>query len=389
METDEKTTAKPTGRLAAQAFELRENLRASSVRIALGIFAVLATPVFWPSLLPLLWVPVAYVVASGIFHLAIRQNIGGSYRIVLGGVVDVLFTTFIVHQLGSHSTPLVSAYVLMGVFNALVAPAWAARLLAGLSAAAYAGVSVAEALGALPYSPHLPGAPFAAPALRTALYDATFVTALVLVSAWMSERIARSLRHREQLLREANAGLEELSVRDPLTRLYNRRQLESRLEEELPRVRRGHPVTVLMMDLDGFKSVNDEHGHLAGDEMLRRIAGAIQESTRAIDVVGRFGGDEFVAILPDTDAEQSKVVAERLVRTVRAIGEGLNPRKPVTVSVGIAVAQPEDDGATVMNSADDAAYRAKAAGGDRFAFAPAVPRHSTRFDTGIRTARAG
>jgi diguanylate cyclase (GGDEF)-like protein len=221
------------------------------------------------------------------------------------------------------------------------------------------------------------------------MHDATFVAALVLVSTWMCERIARSLRLREQMLREAIAGLEELSVRDPLTRLYNRRQLESRLEEELPRVRRGHPVAVLMMDLDRFKSVNDEHGHLAGDEMLRRIAAAIQESTRAIDVVGRFGGDEFVAILPDTDAEQARVVAERLVRTVRSIGEGLNAKRPVTVSVGIAVAQPEEDGLTLMNSADDAAYRAKAAGGDRFAFAQEVPRHSTRFDTGIRTARAG
>jgi diguanylate cyclase (GGDEF)-like protein len=389
MKTDEKPTAKPAGRLAAQPFELRENLRASSVRIALGIFAVLATPVFWPSLLPLLWVPGAYVVSSCSFHLAIRRNVGGTFRILLGGVVDVLFTTFLVHQLGSHSTPLVASYVLLGVFNALVAPAWTARLLAGLSAGAYAAISVAEAVGLLAYAPNLRGAPFAAPELSTAMHDTTFIAALILVSTWMSERIARSLRLREQMLREANAGLEELSVRDPLTRLYNRRQLESRLEEELPRVRRGHPVAVLMLDLDRFKSVNDEHGHLAGDEMLRRIAAAVQESTRAIDVVGRFGGDEFVAILPDTDAEQSKVVAERLVRTVRSIGEGLNAKKPVTVSVGIAVARPEDDGLTIMNSADDAAYRAKAAGGDRFAFAPEVPRHSTRFDTGIRTARAG
>src|SRR6185312_9035577 len=123
-----------------------------------------------------------------------------------------------------------------------------------------------------------------------------------------------------------------------------------------------------MMDLDHFKSVNDEHGHLAGDEMLRRIAAAVQETTRAIDVVGRFGGDEFVALLPDTDAEQAAVVAERLVRTVRFIGEGLNARWPVTVSIGIAVARPDDDGVTVVNAADDAAYRAKSAGGDRYTF---------------------
>jgi diguanylate cyclase (GGDEF)-like protein len=391
METNEKMAAfhsRSVALTAPSALELKENLRASSVRVALGIFSVGAVVLFWPSLLSLLWVPLAYVASAIGFHVAIRHDVGGSFRIVLGGLVDVAFVTFLVHQLGSHSTPLVAAYVLLGVFNALVAPTWAARVLGVVSASAYAAVTVAEATGALPYAPHVP-AFGPAPSLHSAFHDSVYVAVLVLAATWVSERIARSLRLREQLLRDANAGLEELSLRDPLTRLYNRRHLESRLDEELPRVRRGHPAALLMLDLDRFKSVNDEHGHLAGDEMLRRLAAAIEETTRAIDVVGRFGGDEFVALLPDTDAEQAAVVADRLVRTVRFIGEKLNPVRPVTVSVGIAVAQPDDDVATWLNSADDAAYRAKSAGGDRYALAHPALRHSTRFDSGFRTARAG
>jgi diguanylate cyclase (GGDEF)-like protein len=388
METLDKKAARHPGTGTGTVLELRENLRASSVRIALGIFAVVGGFLFWPTLLPQLWTPLTYLAGAIAFHLAIRLNVGGTQRIVFGGVIDILFCTYIVHQLGSHSTPLTSTYVLLGVFNALVAPTWTARLLGIASAGAYATMTFAETLGWIAYAPYQPLAARITPSMLETVRDASFITVLVLVSTWMSERIARSLRLREQLLRDANAGLEELSLRDPVTRLYNRRHLEKRLHEELPRVRRGHPAAVLMMDLDRFKSVNDEHGHLAGDEMLRRIADAIQESTRAIDVVGRFGGDEFVALLPDTDAEQAMIVAERLVRTVRFIGEGLNARRPVTVSVGIAIAKPEDDVDTLLNAADDAAYRAKAEGGDRYEHS-AVPRHS-RFNSGFRTAaRAG
>jgi diguanylate cyclase (GGDEF)-like protein len=177
--------------------------------------------------------------------------------------------------------------------------------------------------------------------------------------------MARALRHREAQLRGVNLRLEELSQRDALTQLYNRRHFVHRATEELSRVRRGHPMVLLMMDLDGFKHVNDEQGHLAGDDLLRRIAHVIEESVRAVDVVGRFGGDEFVAMLPDTEAEQAAIVASRLVVAIREVGTEADPRKPVTVSVGIAVARPEDDVTVLLNAADDAAYQAKAAGGNR------------------------
>jgi diguanylate cyclase (GGDEF)-like protein len=141
------------------------------------------------------------------------------------------------------------------------------------------------------------------------------------------------------------------------------------VEEELARVRRGHPMAVLMMDLDGFKHVNDEQGHLAGDALLKEIARKVVQAMRVVDVVGRFGGDEFVVLLPDTDSSQAEIVAERIVRTIREVGTAADPRRPVTVSVGVAIPRIDDDVSVVLNQADEAAYAAKQEGGDRYRMA--------------------
>jgi diguanylate cyclase (GGDEF)-like protein len=139
------------------------------------------------------------------------------------------------------------------------------------------------------------------------------------------------------------------------------------LERELARSRRGHPLALLMIDLDNFKLVNDEHGHLRGDEVLMQIAGALERSTRFSDVAGRYGGDEFAVILPDTDVEQARRVAGRLVEGIREVGARVDAKKPVTASVGIAVAESNDDARSLHRRADEAAYRAKQRGGDRIA----------------------
>jgi diguanylate cyclase (GGDEF)-like protein len=140
-----------------------------------------------------------------------------------------------------------------------------------------------------------------------------------------------------------------------------------------------------MLDLDKFKHINDQQGHLVGDELLRRIASAIGESTRSVDVVGRFGGDEFVVILTDSRADDARLVAARLVERIRGLGEEFDPRRPVTVSIGIATARVDDDHVILLNSADEAAYRAKQAGGDRYLCQD--PKHnSSRFDSAPREA---
>jgi diguanylate cyclase (GGDEF)-like protein len=364
-----------------------ESLRASSVRVGLGLFSVIALPFFFPKMASFLGVLLAYSAATIFFHFAIRHRMGGVVRVLAGGVMDVAFTTFLIHRMGSESTPLLAAYALLGMFNALVAPAWAARVVGGLGVLAYAAVSYGEVLGFLQYAPDFPEMTAFHPTMRAATRSIVILSALVLMSTWVADRIARVLRLREHELRVANGMLEELSQRDPLTQLYNRRYFVTRAEEELERVRRGHAVAVLMMDLDGFKHVNDEQGHIAGDQLLRRIARAIEESTRIVDVIGRFGGDEFVVLLPDTDLEQALIVAERLVTTLRHVGTEADPKRPVTASIGLSLAHPEDDVAILLNSADDAAYRAKQAGGDRFLVATQPDRES--FASGPRVAGTG
>jgi diguanylate cyclase (GGDEF)-like protein len=338
------------------------------------LFLSIGLPLLAPALSRFTWVFVGYGLSAIGMHLAIRQRLGGVWRVLAGGVLDIAMTTFLVHRLGSQATPLVSSYLLLGMFVALVAPAWSARALAALGVVAYGTVSLAEATRLLPYAPDVPQAAGNVPSLLDVARAILLLGALVAVSTWVSERIARALHRRERQLRVANARLELLSQRDPLTHLYNRRHFVRRVEEELARTRRGHPMAVLMMDLDGFKHVNDERGHLAGDALLKKIAHKIKQTMRVVDVVGRFGGDEFVVLLPDTDADQAAVVAERVVRTVREIGTEADPVRPITVSVGVAMARIEDDVTIVLNQADEAAYAAKQEGGDRYrvASAPAV-----------------
>jgi diguanylate cyclase (GGDEF)-like protein len=367
----------------------QDRFRAGSIRVALGVFSVVAIPFFQAVARTYEPVLLGYLVASIVFQFLIRKNIGGPYRVLAGGVIDTAFTTFLVHRMGSGSTPLVASYLVIGMFNVLVSPAWAARLVAGLGIVGYATVTYAEALHFLVYAPDYPALSAAAPDLTVTTRNVLLLAALALACTSVSDRIARALRTREQQLRVMNGRLEELSQRDPLTQLYNRRYFVHRVDEELQRVRRGHPMALLMMDLDGFKHVNDKLGHLAGDDLLRRIARALEDSTRAVDVAGRFGGDEFVAMLPDTDLEQATVVADRLVNTVRSVGSELDPRRPVTASVGVAMARPEDDVTLLLNAADEACYRAKAAGGGRFAHASSV-RNPPQLESGPRaSAKAG
>jgi diguanylate cyclase (GGDEF)-like protein len=343
-------------RIISAGFE--ESLRASSVRVSLGVFLAGGLPLLAPSVARYVGVFLVYVTAAVALHFAIRRRLGGVFRVLLGGMLDVAITTFLVHRLGSQGTPLLSAYLLIGMIVALVAPAWTARALSTLGVASYCAMSFGEALHLIPYAPDAPEAARYTPTLLAAARSTVLLAVLVAVSTWVSERMRQ--------LRLANAGLEQLSQRDPLTQLYNRRFFVARVEEELARLQRGHSMAVLMMDLDGFKHINDGQGHLAGDTLLKKIAHRVSSSMRVIDVVGRFGGDEFVMLLPDTDEEQATIVAERLVRTVREVGIEADPARPVTASVGVAIPRSEDDVTVLLNRADEAAYAAKQEGGNRY-----------------------
>ena len=164
----------------------------------------------------------------------------------------------------------------------------------------------------------------------------------------------------------SNARLKEFSFKDEVTGLYNRRFFSIRLEEEVSRYRRfNHPVSVMLIDLDGFKDVNDELGHGAGDQTLRDMADILLKYSRGINVICRYGGDEFAVLLVETSKAGARLYADR-IRQVLTSYPFANGRR-VTASFGIA-ALPEDVAPAaddLMRAADEALYAAKRAGKNR------------------------
>jgi diguanylate cyclase (GGDEF)-like protein len=171
-------------------------------------------------------------------------------------------------------------------------------------------------------------------------------------------------------LEVTNARLKETSFRDDVTGLYNRRFFSLRLEEEISRFRRfNHPVSVVLLDLDGFKNVNDEFGHAVGDETLREIAQILMKHSRGINVVSRYGGDEFVILLVETSKAGARLYADRIRQVVATFP--FSHGKPITASFGVA-SLPDDEAANsedLFRAADEALYAAKRAGKNQVAAA--------------------
>jgi diguanylate cyclase (GGDEF)-like protein len=163
-----------------------------------------------------------------------------------------------------------------------------------------------------------------------------------------------------------------LSHTDPLTGLYNRRTLTESLRREVERASRfGHTLCVLALDLDRFKEVNDSYGHAGGDAVLVEFARRVRAVIREVDLAFRSGGEEFVVLLPETDAAGGVTVAQRLAAAIRGTPVPAGSRAiPVTVSIGIAVFPEHGSGGrAVLEIADQALYAAKAAGRDTFRLA--------------------
>lgn len=171
-----------------------------------------------------------------------------------------------------------------------------------------------------------------------------------------------------QTLQEQNQLLETLSITDSLTGLYNRSKLDAILNEQIARYKRSRrPFTVLMLDIDHFKTINDSSGHIAGDELLAAVARILAQSIRTVDYAARYGGDEFVIILIDTPAGAALETAERIRSQVEGARYSAGEQSvTVTVSVGIAQWQPDDMApSAVFARADQALYEAKRAGRNR------------------------
>jgi two-component system cell cycle response regulator len=161
----------------------------------------------------------------------------------------------------------------------------------------------------------------------------------------------------------------DLSLRDGLTGLYNHRHSMEVVEDEFERASRyGTPLSLLMIDLDHFKTFNDDNGHLAGDAALKTVGRLLSEALRAVDTLGRYGGEEFVSVLPQTGDEAARLIAERLRRIVEShdFGSGPSPRR-ITTSIGVACHPGSGARSAVelLQQADLALYRAKEAGRNR------------------------
>jgi diguanylate cyclase (GGDEF)-like protein len=200
-----------------------------------------------------------------------------------------------------------------------------------------------------------------------------FSSALSLISSTISRINLADVEQQTRQLEESEARMREISVRDYLTQLFNRRYLEESLQREIQRAARGHhTIGIILFDLDQLKAVNDRWGHAAGDLLLQRIAEVSRKLIRGGDIACRYGGDEFVMMLPEAARHVTQQRAERLRQAIHDCsleyqGHSLGC---LTVSLGVAV-YPHDgtSAAALLKAADDAMYRAKQAGGNSVAAA--------------------
>lgn len=245
--------------------------------------------------------------------------------------------------------------------------------LAGLMAVLFAGPYIAIdrreifALNAVPL-PAIALIMWVAGVSRFAVINsAIFIALAIAVSLLLARVFEASNRHawslEQELTREART--------DALTGLANRRALdEAGLQSVKRAARAALPLSVILCDVDHFKDINDRYGHDAGDKVIRVVAMQLRKEVRETDALGRWGGEEFLAVLPDTGEAQARVLAERMRAAVEAVAQPLPGNPHLTASFGVAcatIAADEQDGCwpRLLKAADDAMYRAKAAGRNR------------------------
>lgn len=321
------------------------------VRIVAWVFllvtaAVVGASNLWPDTSAAIYILLGL---TGLFVLAVYDLMPssalGAMRYVIEGTVALVVATLLLALTGGHTSPFFFTFpLIVGAASLVVQP----RSTLVLAAGAIVGYLVAAFVGS--------GNPTPAQLVTTAAN----LTALLLLAFVGSVIGGEQRRSRDAAIR--------LSAMDPLTGLFNRTLFFAALEREMDRsARSGRGFCLLMMDLDELKAINDRYGHHAGDVVLREIADRIRSGVRRIDVAARYGGDEFVALLPETDPTGGWVLAEKIRLSIAALdmpGIGGSP----TVSVGV-VAYPRD-GETVdalMVKADLAMYASKRAGRNRVA----------------------
>ena len=308
-----------------------------------------------------------------------------SHAIAIGAMLaGILYTVWDWHEAGQHEAVIAGGQVLAAL---LAADAVYTAIRRGRRDVLAGGRSVW--VGISPWLPLLAGVVLALlafepvmPSFFLRLYPAestynreiVFVGALlglllVLVRGATATAEAERLRHRHSQLVGQNEEYVRLAISDSLTQLFNKGYFEYRLKLECERSRRaGQPLTLIALDLDNFKQVNDRYGHAMGDELLAGVGTVIRAATRSIDCPCRVGGDEFIVILPQTDVEGAAAVAERLRRGVLEIVKKKGLATTVSVSCGISAYSPTmADTSELVEQSDAALYKAKQAGKNQVA----------------------
>lgn len=289
----------------------------------------------------IVWSPVG---ALAVLFVLFIDDTGA--RIVVLGVVTVVQSVMVLALLlkGRHTTPGRGQYFLMGAITIIAAMLALRAMMVGSGVVQVATLQSTNSLQSMTF-------------LVSMICIITMGQGLVLMSA---ERAVHRNLH--------------LAIRDELTGLSSRRFVLDSLEQQLALGRRmGHPLSVLVVDADHFKRVNDTHGHLVGDRMLRHLAAKIQARLRSYDVAGRYGGEEFLIVLPHTGVAAAIKVAESLRQTISETPLVLGPEQSLGITVSIGVAECTDGSAQaeqLIHWADAALYRAKAGGRNRVEAAP-------------------
>jgi diguanylate cyclase (GGDEF)-like protein len=348
---NETSSVDPTGAVASGAYD--RVVRIVSWVFILATSTIVAVTGLWRETQPAI---LALLAAAGLFVLVVHDLLPvgalGTAKFVLEGSVAITFATLLVVLTGRQDSPFFFVFpLIVGGAALVVSP----RVTFGLAAAA----SLAYIIAIVP-----PGNQGIAP--ETVAIVGINLTALVLL-AYVAMVIAREQR-------AARDAAIRLSTIDPLTGLYNRTFFFTAVEREIARsARSGRGFCLLMMDLDDLKQINDRHGHFFGDRVLRGVGDVIRSGGRRIDTAARYGGDEFVVLLPETDPTGAYVLAEKIRQEVAELsvpvgGNSIHP------SVSIGVVNYPDDGRTsdeLMITADTSMYRSKRGGKNRVTGVPA------------------
>jgi len=270
----------------------------------------------------------------------------------------LLLLAYVMYHVGPAHSPLLLFYLVALLFGVLRLNARRMLALAVLALAAHATMLHLQYLK----NPDMDA--------RAALTE--FVV-LAIVLPWFAvmggyvNRLRMRISDSHRTLQRAFERIEELAVRDELTGAYNRRFLMEQLARERSRAERlAAPFSVCLIDLDHFKAINDTFGHAAGDAVLKHFAALVPQELRAVDCYGRFGGEEFLVVLPDTAREGATACAERVrARTAAATFPGLPEGRRVSVTVGVATHAKGEEIGALLGRADVALYRGKAEGRDK------------------------